>query len=484
MQDAVEDISKSTTIFDNSKIRENAKIVLKKILHNYSDFAVMTIDSFVFKIVNTFSLELDLPLNFEVEMSTKHIITKTVNSLIEQADEFNYIGKTLKTFIFSKIEKSESWNYEQNISDIGKELFSEQSVKYLDELANLTDEDFLKIIQVLEDKQYEFQNNINNMAKEAVNIIEKANLNPDDFKYKKTSIANKFYKLSKAFKLKDFELGKRFSEDKSSNWVKDDSEFCSLIENLRDNHLENLRKNIVDFYNKNIKTYTSIIIILKDFPLTSLIRKLKILVEAYKKNNNIVPISDFNKIVSDIIKKEIIPFIYWRVGNKYENYLLDEFQDTSSMQLNNLFPLIENSYSSGFHNIAVGDPKQSIYRWRASSPDIMNSEIESLVSNPFLIHKRLEYNYRSNKNIIEFNNLFFSDIFTEINENFNFEQNSNNNSNNKSDNIYSEKNIVQKITKNTPPKIGKKQIKILKIILINGKISFLMSLHLLKKVSY
>jgi len=445
MQDAVEDI-KNTTTLDNATIKKNAKIVLKKILHNYSDFAVMTIDSFVFKIVSTFSLELDLPLNFEVEMSTKHIIAKTVNSLIEQADEFNYIGKTLKTFIFSKIEKSESWNYEQNISDIGKELFSEQSIKYLDELANLTDEDFLKIIQDLEAKQYSFQTHINKTAKEAVKIIERANLNPNDFKYKKVGIAGKFYKLSKAFKLKDFELGKRFSEGKLSDWVKDDSEFCSLISQLRDDKLENLREDIVNFYDTNIKTYISIIIILKDFPLTSLIRKLKILVETYKKNNNIVPISDFNKIVSNIIKKEIIPFIYWRVGNKYENYLLDEFQDTSSMQLNNLFPLIENSYSSGFHNIAVGDPKQSIYRWRASSPDIMNSEIESLVGHPFLIHKRLEYNYRSNKNIIEFNNLFFSDIFTEINK-----INENQNPEQDSENIYSEKNIVQKITNNTRP---------------------------------
>jgi len=439
MDDAIENISdKIKNSLTNSQIKENARIVLTKILHNYSDFAIMTIDSFIFKIVSTFSLELNLPLNFEVDMNTKQIVSKTVSRLIEQANNSNYIGSIIENFIFSKIEQSESWNYEKDIENVAYELFSEKSIKYIEELSKLSDQDLIEIINTLKEKKYEFQNTIKNLAKEAIVLIENANLTIDDFKYKKAGFAGRFYKFLIAKKPEDFEPKKRFLEGKETDWVNKNSEHFSLIENLRDSKLESIRANIVNFYNKNIINYLSLEAIIKDYPLTALIRKLKIIIDEYKGENNIVPISDFNKIVSNIIKEEIIPFIYWRVGDKFENYLLDEFQDTSSMQLSNLFPLIENSYSSGYKNIAVGDPKQSIYRWRDSNPQIMGSEIRNLIEEEFFESKRLEFNYRSSQNIIDFNNKFFSNILNEVRE---IDQNL--------DNIYLEKNINQKTLNST-----------------------------------
>ncbi len=439
MDDAAENIAKKMhNTLTTSQIKENAKIVLTKILHNYSDFAIMTIDSFIFKIVSTFSLELNLPLNFEVDMNTKQIIAKTVARLIEQANNSNYIGRIIENFIFSKMEQSESWNYEKDIEDVAYELFSEKSIKYIEELSKLSDHDLIEIIKTLTEKKFEFQNTIKNLAKEAIILIENANLTIDDFKYKKAGFAGRFYKFLIAKKPEDFEPKKRFLEGKETDWVNKNSEHFSLIENLRDSKLESIRADIVNFYNKNIINYLSLEAIIKDYPLTALIRKLKIIIDEYKAENNIVPISDFNKIVSNIIKEEIIPFIYWRVGDKFENYLLDEFQDTSSMQLSNLFPLIENSYSSGYKNIAVGDPKQSIYRWRDSNPQIMGSEIRNLIEEDFFKSKRLEFNYRSSQNIIDFNNKFFSNILNEVRE---IDHNL--------DNIYLEDNISQKTLNST-----------------------------------
>ncbi len=440
MDFAVDDILKKIgKSHSRSSIKLNADYVLKRILHNYSDFAIMTIDSFIYKIVSTFSLELNLPLNFEVDMNTKQIVTSIVEKLIETADDSNYTGMVIKDFIFSKMDQSESWNYEKDIEDVGYELFLEKSIKYIDELAMLSDEELLVIIKKLKEKKFAFQNFIKDRAATAISIIEKADLEIDDFKYKKNGIVGKFYKLTKARQPRDFDPQKRFSEGDEANWVDRKSELAIKIEKLRDDSLESLRVQIVQFYNENIKSYLSIEAIIKDYSLTALIRKLKIILKDYKAENNIVPISDFNRIVSNIITKEIIPFIYWRIGDKFENYLLDEFQDTSSMQLTNLFPLIENSYSSGNKNIAVGDPKQSIYRWRDSNPEIMGSEIRKLVEPNFFISKKLEYNYRSQSNIIEFNNLFFSDILNIADR-----------TEPPCENLYSRDNLVQKKLEGKP----------------------------------
>jgi len=418
---------------NEDKLIKNAEKLLKRILHNYSDFSVMTIDSFIYRVVSAFSLELDLPLGFEVDMNTGKIVSNTVNLLIEDANNSNKTGKILKDYILSKIHESDSWNYEQDIENIGKELFSEKSFDYINALSEIDEETFFENLNKLKKIQFEFENTIRNYAKKAVKYIKEAGLSINDFKNNKGGIAGAFEKLSKASKSKDYSFGKRFRNGDSNEWVKKDSENTALIEKLVNDNLEDLRNKIVSYFDKNIRVYTSTLSVLKSFSLTALIRELNLLISAYKKENGIVPISDFNKIVGNIIKKEIIPFIYWRVGDKFENYLLDEFQDTSSLQLHNLFPLIENSYSAGFKNIAVGDPKQSIYRWRSSNPEIMGSEIRELVNEDFFRHKRLKYNFRSEKTIVDFNNKFFSNITKD----------GNNTDSDIAEDIYSAENVEQ-----------------------------------------
>jgi ATP-dependent exoDNAse (exonuclease V) beta subunit len=131
---------------------------------------------------------------------------------------------------------------------------------------------------------------------------------------------------------------------------------------------------------------------------------------------NTLLIGEFNKIISSVVKNDPAPFIYERIGERYQNILIDEFQDTSVLQFDNLLPLIENCLSNSNKCLIVGDPKQAIYRWRGGDidqfirlPELgMDSNVETKQSiDTNYVSEELSTNYRSGKNIVEFNNGFF-----------------------------------------------------------------------------
>ena len=155
------------------------------------------------------------------------------------------------------------------------------------------------------------------------------------------------------------------------------------------------------------------------FPLAVLNETGKVL-ESFKKQNNIVHISEFNSRISRIIMGEPVPFIYERLGERYHHILIDEFQDTSATQWKNFLPLIENSLASGYFNLVVGDGKQAIYRWRngdveqfASLPAVPGSDRDEVLRERERILKEhfeevnLNRNFRSKAEIVDFNNRFF-----------------------------------------------------------------------------
>jgi ATP-dependent exoDNAse (exonuclease V) beta subunit len=136
-----------------------------------------------------------------------------------------------------------------------------------------------------------------------------------------------------------------------------------------------------------------------------------------KEEDNILLISEFNSVISEEINKQPVPFIYERIGEKFKHYFIDEFQDTSVLQWNNLIPLIGNALAGETlkgekgSTMLVGDAKQAIYRWRGGKPEQFIDLCGD--KNPFFIEKTVEnlpVNYRSSKAIVDFNNTFFKHI--------------------------------------------------------------------------
>ena len=154
-----------------------------------------------------------------------------------------------------------------------------------------------------------------------------------------------------------------------------------------------------------------------------MLNEIEKMLNDFKHRNNLVHISEFNARIAGIVMNEPVPFIYERLGEKYQHILIDEFQDTSALQWMNFIPLIENSLAGGFFNLVVGDGKQAIYRWRGGEVEQFNAlpAIAGSDRNPILKQRQqvlqrhfekvtLDQNYRSKSEIVEFNNRFFRTI--------------------------------------------------------------------------
>ena len=394
----------------SSEINDNGQKLLSNILHNYSDFNVMTIDSFLHKVIRIFTKELDLPLNFDVDMDIDNLIKKISDIILDSASPSSFSGKILKDLSLTNIHRGKSWNIVNEIQKLGGECFKEKNLFYINHLEGKDDEFWQLLIKKYKTKLSEFRNTVNSLAKKALKIFEEFDLTITDFKYGKSGIAGKMEKFSKAVNPRQFELSKRFM---NAEWLSNSAPKHvkqKITEMLNSTDIEILRDEIEDYISRNLKDYITDYLIFKNLHLESFLSEFKRHLEIYKKANNILPISDFGSKISQIVEKENVPFIYYRLGEKYRYILIDEFQDTSSLQWKNIFPLVENSVAYGDSNMAVGDGKQAIYRWRSGDVEIMEEKI--LYQLPeFLKQCSLTKNYRSRRTIVQFNNNFFADIF-------------------------------------------------------------------------
>ncbi len=155
------------------------------------------------------------------------------------------------------------------------------------------------------------------------------------------------------------------------------------------------------------------------FPM-AVLNEIERMLTAFKKQSNTVHISEFNRRISSVVMKEPVPFIYERLGERYHHLMIDEFQDTSRMQWQNFIPLIENALASGYFNLVVGDGKQAIYRFRNGDVSQFSKlpKLEGSENNPIIRQREkllessfkeeaLNNNFRSKREIVEFNNRFY-----------------------------------------------------------------------------
>jgi ATP-dependent exoDNAse (exonuclease V) beta subunit len=391
-------------------IRQSSRNFLATILHNYSDFAIMTIDSFIHGVVRAFALEMELPLNFNVEINNDRIETHIIERLLSQVGRDEYITKIILEYIFSKIYEDKSWSIEAQIKRIDREILGEKNLTQLQKLKNISNAEFCTLIHQLRTLRNDYLSSLNHLGKEALDLISQSNLTLTDFPYKTQGAAGFFKKcaLLSSGDLKDFEINKRFLREE---WISKSmpQEIKEKIIGLLNNGLKTIIHKILNLYNKKNSMALTAVVLLDNIFLTALTNHMYQLVDEYKQKNNMIPISELNKIVYNIVKTSPVPFIYAIIGEKYNHYLIDEFQDTSRLQWDNLLPLIENSLSSGFFNIAVGDGKQSIYRWRGGDVEIMEKDLNIKFSQQLSIQS-LQRNYRSRSKIVEFNSLFFKMI--------------------------------------------------------------------------
>jgi len=402
-------------------IASRSKDALTNILHDYSEFAVGTIDSFVNRIARTFAFDLHLPANFETELDGNAMLEEAVDILIDKAGVDKDITRTLVEFARSKADDEKSWNIEKDLVECAGHLFREEGYAHIEKLKNLNAEDFHGIYREIRDFINGFERTISELASGAVQLILSGGLATDAFYYGNKGIgryfenlaAGRFDKLEpNSYVIKTLEEDVWFSRSANDDVRK-------AILSIKDRLAE-----VFGRINRHVKeqgsAYTVLKLVMRYLFQVSVLTEIGKILDAVRTEKNKLHISEFNKRISGIVLKEPVPYIYERIGEKYRHFLLDEFQDTSVLQWHNLLPLVENSLSGNHDNFLVGDCKQAIYRWRSGEveqfarlPEIMYKEEHPVLAAKETVLKAhyrtmpLNVNRRSGPGIVEFNNRFF-----------------------------------------------------------------------------
>ncbi|NIM17990.1 MAG: UvrD-helicase domain-containing protein [Candidatus Aminicenantes bacterium] len=399
---------------ENPDLRHIDKLsseVLTAMLHNYSDFAIMTIDSFIHRVIKAFALEIGLPLNFGIDLNYEKIQEYVIEQLLASVGKDKYITDIILTFVFSRVQAEKSWNIEGDIKKFENELFNEKNINWVRAVSTFDPVVFEHYTKQLKDLRENFTKRLNELGNQALSLIREAGLTIDDFAYKKSGAAGFFTKCAelRAEDIKKFSMSSRLLNEQ---WYSKSApgEIKAAIENILVKGLSQVRQDIINHYDTNYREALTADFILDNIYLSAIINRMTMLINEYKKKNNVIPISEFNVKVNEIVRNSPIPFIYAILGEKFIHYLVDEFQDTSRLQWENLFPLIDNSIAYDHFSMAVGDGKQSIYRWRGSDWGIMQKDIEEKISPEQLTITSLDQNFRSRQNIVAFNNRFFEKI--------------------------------------------------------------------------
>lgn len=398
-------------------IKQNAPVLLSQMLHNFSYISIITIDAFLSRILKSFSLELDLNIGSDIEINTTQALNEIVDDFLNNLEEDKFETEILQKFLLKNISEAKSRNIERKILSVSKEIFKDRyNVLLNNPDATIDEKKYLQFIESLENYKSEFEQELLNLCRDAVSFMESHDLNEKDFR---KSFIRYIKKSHSEFSEKDFAIADTFFNvlEENSTWHSSTTKKNKLdIENCLNAGLFNKLISIKDYHRSEYSKYISTSIVLRNIYSVALLKILKEQLLKYQQENNITLISELNKIISDLISGQDIPYLYERTGMFYKYILIDEFQDTSRLQFDNLKPLVENSLSNNYSVFFVGDEKQSIYRFRDAFPETLIN-IESKFDQPITVKELIE-NFRSRENIVNFNNEFFSSALTELDNDY------------------------------------------------------------------
>lgn len=398
------EVIQQETALNAIDIKIKARQIIKNIIHNYASFDISTIDKFTHKVIRAFAHDLGLPITFDVSLETDNLLTEAVDAIIAQAGEDETLTRLLVDFTMEKTDDDKSWDVTREILDTGKLLLNENNRNEIVHFQDKTISEFVEIKKKIQQVVTDLDAECAVLAQEAIAVITAAGVDEKSFsggyfpKHLQSIKEGRFNAKNKTY---------HQAEDIKINKTAKDKE---IIEGIIPELLSLLKR-----VYKNQEKMAFYMAFLKNITPLSLLNTVSQELSKIQKEQNILSISEFNAIIYKEIQNQPAPFIYERLGEKYKHFFIDEFQDTSEMQWQNLIPLIDNALSSedllGERGslMIVGDPKQSIYRWRGGKAEqfIELSKEHNPFNNPDKKIEHLDRNFRSYSEIIQFNNGFF-----------------------------------------------------------------------------
>ncbi|MFR1289500.1 MAG: UvrD-helicase domain-containing protein [Alistipes finegoldii] len=383
---------------DAATVRRRAAEVRSKILHDYSRFTVLTIDTFFQRILRAFIKELGIDLNYNVEIETASVLTKSADTLIEQITTDRDLQRWLTDFVQERIDEGKKWDVRDGILTLGGELFKEKNKEALS-LAR-SREELGRIVGEATARAAATKQQMRERAAEAVRIMADAGVGPTDFTGKSRSFAHYFLTVA-AGELKPYTATVGKMSLTTEGWAPKGSPAAPLAARLQP-----LLREMCDLYDANVRSWNTCDLLRENYRSFALLSDLYAKVQQLCDEQNMMLLSETKYILSEFIGHNDAPFIYEKVGNRFEHFMIDEFQDTSVKEWENFLPLLQNamSQSEATSVLIVGDIKQSIYRWRGGDWKILHSQAQAQLDPASTEVEILRENYRSQPAVVEFNN--------------------------------------------------------------------------------
>ena len=401
---------KEKTNMPDAVIRNNARAALTLLIHRYNNFRILTIDAFFQQVLRNLAHELGQTANLRVDLNNEEITEKAVDQMIESLEKGQPVLQWISTYINNSIEDDNGWNIIGKIKTFGTNIFKDfykaHEANLKEQLSNA--DDFKVYETTLRKRRNDIRKTFNSKARSILNEIKNANLDiPSNYRsglYKyltDSAIAPLTNKPLKAGVLKANESPQNWT---SSRCAKADKQ---QIQTLAAEVLSAQLSELIAYNNDNWNEFQSIQLTLSHLSELRLLHAIADAVDNLTKDTNRFMLSNTQALLKELIADSDTPFIFERIGARLKHVMIDEFQDTSTIQWQNFQVLLANCMAQELsQNLIVGDIKQSVYRWRQGDWGILNN-IEKSFAHQKIRLETLDYNYRSEKRIIDFNNAFW-----------------------------------------------------------------------------
>lgn len=393
---------------DGEGLQKLAHRIYRRILHDYSRFAVNTIDGFVQKVIRSFSYELGLDNGYKLEMNMEKVKQDLAGKLNRQLDRNPMLLEWVISLALERVRDNKNWNYHETLLNLASEIFKERYHPFEEALHELEQESLFRDLKEATEAQITFfETGIKELAAEAAGIFRTSGVTTDELKGRSKSPLTCLEKIAGGDLSRIPSLEKL--EDAPEAWQK--GSLTPQVSALYD-RLNPLISRILAFNREHSAGYHTARVFHENLYYLRLMQEMAGLLKEYRQENQSLLISDAQNLLKGIAGGGGNPsFIWEKMGSRYKNFLFDEFQDTSSFQWQNFLPLVRNAISEAdgrlTDHLIVGDVKQSIYRWRNGDWRILHNQAKTNIGELQVVDDNLEENYRSAANIIDFNNFLF-----------------------------------------------------------------------------
>ena len=397
-----------------SQIRKNAEAALRLLIHNYNYFHVQTIDTFFQSVLRNLARELDLTANLRIGLNDYQVEQQAVDELIESLEDTDKLLFWIMEYIKENIADDKGWNVIGQIKSFGEHIFRDYYKENANKLSERMDEDgfFEGFKEKMKNIKKKAKEQFDEIAASFFDALEEGGYSADDLSGKTRGIWSYFNKIKNGKYSDDDLLNQTFTKcmESPDNWVKK-----ADVKNHTDlyQQVSSVLYPILQFSEQHrptlVKMYKSADLTVKHLNQLRLLGSIDKKVRTMNQEANRFLLSDTQTLLHSLIQDSDSPFIFEKIGTQLNHVMIDEFQDTSTIQWKNFKVLLEETMSrEDAGNLIVGDVKQSIYRWRSGDWRLLNN-IESEFINPKkqLDIETLDTNYRSDRNVIDFNNAFF-----------------------------------------------------------------------------